>query len=121
MVWFNEAEDSGPVQVLSHESDILLRRMRRQGSDGNSNSSNTILVACDQVARDGLNRLAHEYELTECLDPGWSLRPLELVQERGQTILVFEDPGGELLGRLLDAPLEIGRFLRLAIDISAVV
>ena len=60
-----------------------------------------MLVACDRVAHDGLNRLTHEYELTECLDPAWSLRPLELVQEHGQTILVFKDPGGELLGSLL--------------------
>ncbi|OSI64641.1 hypothetical protein BSZ22_32140 [Bradyrhizobium canariense] len=78
-----------------------------------------MLVACDRAAHDKLSRLCHEFELTECLDSNWALRPLEFVQEHGQTILVFEDPGGELLSRLLDAPLGIETFLRLAIDITA--
>jgi len=33
-------------------------------------------------------------------------------------VLVLEDPGGEPLERLLGAPLETGRFLRLATDIT---
>ena len=47
------------------------------------------------------------------------MRPLELVRDRGQTILVFEDPGGTLLGGLLGMPMEMGRFLRVAIGIAA--
>ena len=47
------------------------------------------------------------------------MRPLELVRDRGRTMLVLEDPGGEPLDRLLGAPLEVGRFLRLAIAIAA--
>ena len=70
-----------------------------------SNTSIAMLVAGDLAAHDSLSRLAHEFELTECLDPDWALRPLEFVQDRGQTFLVFEDPGGELLSRLLDPPL----------------
>ena len=58
-------------------------------------------------------RLAHEYGLKDELDVAWAVRPLELVRERGRTILVLEDPGSEPLGRLLGAPLEPGRFLRL--------
>ncbi|WP_143273269.1 trifunctional serine/threonine-protein kinase/ATP-binding protein/sensor histidine kinase [Bradyrhizobium canariense] len=115
----NEAEDGSAAQILSHEGGILLRRIQRRDADGDSNSSTTMLVACDRAAHDKLSRLCHEFELTECLDPNWALRPLEFVQEHGQTILVFEDPGGELLSRLLDAPLGIETFLRLAIDITA--
>ena len=33
-------------------------------------------------------------------------------------MLVLEDPGGEPLHRLLGAPMEVGRFLRLAIGIA---
>jgi len=44
---------------------------------------------------------------------------LELVRERGQTMLVLKDPGGEPLDRLIGPPLEIGNFLRLAIGLSA--
>ncbi|WOH56845.1 AAA family ATPase [Bradyrhizobium sp. BWC-3-1] len=115
----NEAEDGSAAQILSHEGGILLRRIQCRDADGDSNSSTTMLVACDRAAHDKLSRLCHEFELTECLDSNWALRPLEFVQEHGQTILVFEDPGGELLSRLLDAPLGIETFLRLAIDITA--
>jgi serine/threonine protein kinase len=45
--------------------------------------------------------------------------PLELVRERGRTMLVLEDPGGEPLARLLGAPMEVGSCLRLAIGIVA--
>jgi hypothetical protein len=34
-------------------------------------------------------------------------------------VLVLEDPGGELLDRLLGKPMELGRFLRLAINLAA--
>jgi serine/threonine protein kinase len=34
-------------------------------------------------------------------------------------VLVLEDPGGELLERLLGKPMELGRFLRLAVNLAA--
>jgi serine/threonine protein kinase len=43
------------------------------------------------------------------------VRPLSLVRERGQTVLLLEDPGGEPPERLLGPPLEVGNLLRLAI------
>jgi predicted ATPase len=64
-----------------------------------------------------LERLAHEYRLRDQLDSAWAARPLELVREGGRTLLLLEDPGGEPLAGLLTAPLETGRFLRLAISI----
>ncbi len=66
-----------------------------------------------------LDRLAHEYDLKDELDGAWAARPLELVRERGRAMLVLEDPGGEPLARLLGAPMELGRFLRLAIGVAA--
>jgi hypothetical protein len=52
----------------------------------------------------------------------WAARPLELLRDRGQTVLVLEDhPGGKLLGSLLGAAMEVGRFLRLAIGVAAAV
>ena len=66
-----------------------------------------------------LDRLAHEYGLKDELDGAWAVRPLELVRERGRTMLVLEDPGGEPLERLLGQPMEVGAFLRLAIGIVA--
>jgi serine/threonine protein kinase len=43
----------------------------------------------------------------------------ELVRERGQTILSLNDPGGEPLDRPIGPPMEVGRFLRLAVALSA--
>ena len=34
-------------------------------------------------------------------------------------LLVLEDPGGQLLDRMIGTPFEIGRFLRLAIHMAA--
>ncbi len=43
---------------------------------------------------------------------------LELVRERGRSLLVLEDPGGEPLDRLLGQPMTLESFLRLAIGIA---
>ena len=66
-----------------------------------------------------LDRLAREYALKDELDGPWAVRPLALFRERGRTMLVLEDPASEPLNRQLDAPMEFGRFLRLAIAIAA--
>jgi PAS domain S-box-containing protein len=66
-----------------------------------------------------LDRLAHEYGLKDELDDAWAARPLQLVRDGGQTILMVKDPGGEPLDRLIGPPMEIGKFLRLAVALSA--
>src|SRR5262245_44620088 len=68
----------------------------------------------DHALAQTINRLAHEYELKDCLDAAWALRPVELVRERGRTMLVVEYSGGEPLDHLCVQPMEIGLFLRLA-------
>ena len=65
-----------------------------------------------------LDQLAHEYGLKDELDDAWAARPLQLVREHGQTILTLEDPGGEPLDRLIGPPMEVGKFLRLAVALS---
>ena len=60
----------------------------------------------------------YEYALKDDLDDAWAVRPLELVHERSQTMLLLRDPGGEPLDRLLGSPVEVGRFLRLAVALS---
>ncbi len=64
-----------------------------------------------------LERLLHEYGLRDELESEWAARPLELVHEGGRTFLLLEDAGGEPLSHLLGAPMEMGRFLPLAIGI----
>ena len=55
------------------------------------------------------------------LDDAWALRPLELVRERGQTMLVVDYTGGEPLDRLVRQPMEVGQFLRLAVALSGAI
>ena len=70
-------------------------------------------------ARRCLDRLAHEYGLKDVLDGAWAARPLALERERGGSMLLLEDPGGEPLERLLGAPMAVGSFLPLAVGIVA--
>ncbi|WP_139102674.1 serine/threonine protein kinase, partial [Acinetobacter baumannii] len=62
---------------------------------------------------------AHEFALKDELDSAWAAKPLELLQDHGRTMLVLGDRGGEPLTWLTGAPMEIGSFLRLAIQITA--
>jgi hypothetical protein len=45
--------------------------------------------------------------------------PLELVRERGRIMLTLQSTGGEPLERLIGPPMEIDRFLRLAVSLAA--
>ncbi len=72
----------------------------------------------EHAARESFERLEHEYALRALLDPEWAARPLALVPREGRMSLVLEDPGGEPLDRLLGQPLDVTRFLRIAIPLA---
>ena len=104
------------MQVLCEDGErVFCRRWR----DGGRNAVLAVLPAAEHPTPGSLNRLTHEYGLKDDLDRSWAVRPLELVRERGRTMLLLEDPGGDPLDRILGAPMEVGRFLRLAIGIAA--
>jgi hypothetical protein len=77
-----------------------------------------IAPAAERPSTAVVDRLARHYELKDELDGAWAAQPIELVRERGRTMLVLEDPGGEPLASLIGAPTELERFLRLAIGIA---
>ena len=78
-----------------------------------------VLSGAEHPTLESINRLIREYELKDYLAADWALRPVELVRERGRTMLVVEYTGGEPLDRLIGQPMEVGRFLRLAVALSA--
>lgn len=117
--WFSVAEASGAHQVLWQEDDTDFRRIQHPDTGADTNISTSVLTAVLSSVSGGINRLTHEHDLKEYLDGTWAIRPLELLQEQGRSILVFEDPGGELLSQLVGQPMEVERFLRLAIGIAA--
>lgn len=65
-----------------------------------------------------LERLMHEYELREQLDSEWALRPRDLLSEHGRTLLVVDYQGGAPLDQLTSQPMEVERFLRIAIALT---
>ena len=108
-------------QVLWEDGDRVFCRGWRLGADGNRSTVLAVLPAAEHPAPATLDRLAHEYELKDDLDGAWAARPLELIREGGRTTLVLEDPGGEPLDLRLATPMEVGRFLHLAISIAVAV
>ncbi len=104
------------LQILWDDGERVFYRGRRPDETG----GDFLLArpAAEQPSPASLDRLGHEYRLKDELDSAWAIRPLELVREAGQTVLVLEDPDGEPLSRLLGAPMEIGAFLRHAVRIA---
>ncbi len=116
--WFDAGVDSS-FQILWEDGERILCRRWRDGADGDRNAVLAVLPAAEHPTPGSLNRLTHEYGLKDDLDDAWAVRPLELVGEHGRTMLVLKDPGGEPLHRLLGQPMEVERFLRLAVALSA--
>src|SRR5882757_2484743 len=119
-LWF----DAGPgrsLQVLWRDGDRVFCRGWRDGADAQRNTVLVVFPTAEHPTRDSLNRLAHEYVLKDDLDDAWAVRPLEFLHERGRTMLVLSDPGGQPLDQLLGSPMEVRSFLRLAAAISTAV
>ena len=97
--------DDGPVDVLWQDGERLYRRIWRDVDDGGRREFLVAQPCAEHPTPDTVNRLVREYDLKDYLDHSWALRPVELVRERGQTMLVF-DP---TRARPLDDMIEIGR------------
>src|SRR5271166_3319178 len=110
--------DESP-HVLWEDGERVFCRGQRPGADGEQRAVLIVLTAGERPSPTNLARLAHQYELKDELDGGWAARPLELLRERGRTMLVLEDPGGEPLARLLGEPIETSAFLRVAIGVAS--
>ncbi len=115
------AEGEDDLQVLWEDGERVLCREWCLGADGNRTTVLAVLPAVEHPPPASLDRLAHEYGLKDALDGAWAVRPLALVHEHGRTMLVLEDPGGELLEGLLGAPMAVGLFLRLALGLAEAV
>ena len=113
------ADGDRSFEVLSEDGDRIFCRRQRRSANGDRDTVLVVLPAMEHPPPASLDRLTHEYSLKDELDEVWAVRPLELVRERGLNMLVLEDPGGEPLGQLLGAPLELERFLRVAVGITS--
>ena len=104
------------LEVLWRDADRAFCKLWRDGAE--THAFIPIASGTEHPSLESVNRLTHEHDLQSFLDSSWAVRPLELVRERGQTMLVVDYPGGEPLDRLVRQPMEIGQFLRLAVPLS---
>src|ERR1700730_17140914 len=105
-------------EVLWEDAERVFCRLLGKDGEGHRHAFVPTLAGAEPPTLESINRLAHEYELKDYLEGAWALRPVELVREPGQTMLVVEYAGGEPLDRLIGEPMEIGRFLPLAVALS---
>src|ERR1700690_433319 len=107
----------GSLQVLWEDGERALYRGRRADeAKGAPRSALALRLTAERPRPASVDRLAHEFGLRDHLNSAWAARPLELVRDRDRTMLVFEDPGGDPLDRHLGEPMEVPRFLKLAIS-----
>jgi hypothetical protein len=88
------------LEVLRRDEEFVLYR----GEPANQPGSPSVLLlalASVQPALATLRKIEHEYSLRDELDSAWAVRPVAVSEQRGQTTLVLEDPGGETLDRFL--------------------
>ncbi len=117
-----DGEEEDSFQVLWEDGGhrVFCRGWRLR-ADGHRVAVLAVVPAAEHPPPNTIDRLAHEYGLKDDLDRAWAVRPLELVRERGRTMLVLEDPGGELLEGLLGQPMAVGPFLHCALGLVAAI
>jgi PAS domain S-box-containing protein len=103
------------LETLREDGEFVLSRGRREGD---RSPLLVVAPALAQPAPESLQRLAHAYALREALEPTWAACPLALGHHQGRLTLLLEDPGGEVLERLLGHPLELTQCLRMAIGLA---
>ena len=97
--WLDASDEDGLPEVLWEDGERRFYRIWRSGADGARHAYMAVLPAAEPPTPGSISRLAHEYALKEYIDSPWALRPLELVRERGQTVLVLDCHDGEPLDR----------------------
>ena len=120
-VLFGAGWENDSVEVLWRDSGRAFCKLWRNDTQGEKHAFIPNPAGVEHPTLDSINRLTHEHELKSHLDSAWALRPLELVRERGQTMLVVDYTGGEPLDHLVRQPMEVGQFLRLAVALAGAI
>src|SRR6266478_3275711 len=104
-----------------HGEFVLCRGRPRTGTNPHPPSVLVLMPRSEHPPIESVRMMEHEHSLRAELDAAWAVRPVELTQHDGRTVLVLEDPGGEPLEQLVGTPMEIGQFLCVAIGLAAAV
>jgi serine/threonine protein kinase len=103
-------------ECVREDEEFILYRARASAAE--VPSVLLLTFASIRPRQESLKKIEHEYSLRHDFDTTWAVRPLALSQCNGQKALVLEDPGGEFLHRLIQGPMEIEQFLRVAIGLT---
>ncbi|ACD16093.1 trifunctional serine/threonine-protein kinase/ATP-binding protein/sensor histidine kinase [Paraburkholderia phytofirmans] len=104
------------LEPLHDDGDFSLYRARRP-----RHAVSVLALVATRPASHSLTRLEHEYGLAPLLDSSWAAQPLALYRRREPPMLVLDDDGGEPLYRSLGRPLELTRWLRIAVNLARVI
>ncbi|MER8967238.1 AAA family ATPase [Mesorhizobium sp. M0808] len=115
---FNGSEKDLPLEMLWEDGERVFCRTCYADEGSQQYPRHSAQAGSEPAASRSGDILAHEYGLKDYLDSAWALRPLKLLHKSGRTALTLEFPGGEPLDRALGVPMEVGKFLGLAIATS---
>ena len=104
---------------LWKDGERIFYRRWRESSSGHRHAIFAVFSIADHPTTEFIDRLAHEYSLKDVLDGAWALQPLDLVREQGRTVLTLEYREGKPLDHLIGQPVEVERFLRLAVSLTS--
>src|SRR5262245_52439165 len=109
--------EDGPHDVLWEDGERRYCRAWKEIGGGHREVVIARPAAAHQTAG-AISRFGHEYRLKEHLDHSWALRPLELVGERAQTLLVLEWTPARPLDQTVGPGVPIEVFLQRAIAVA---
>src|SRR5262249_4939828 len=98
---------------------ILYRGLRGTHAEAGPSSILALSPAAEHPASATIRKIEQEFSFKDELSPAWAVRPIALTQRQSRPMLLFEDPGGEPLDRVLPRRLELKEFLRCGIAVTA--
>ena len=108
------------LEALRQDGEFILYRGLRTTRAATGPESVLVLSPLlEHPAPATIKKIEHEFSLKDELDTAWAIRPVALTEQQSRTMLLFEDPDGEPLDRLIEAPMELQQFLRCAIALTA--
>jgi PAS domain S-box-containing protein len=109
------------LEILRKDEEFILYRGRHGGRQRTVRRSILLLApSSPRPSPARLKEIEHEYSLSSELDKEWAVHPLAVSHDGGRIMLVLEDPGGVPLDRLIREPMELGQFLRIAVQLADV-
>jgi PAS domain S-box-containing protein len=106
-------------EIVKSDTELALWRGHRK-KDGNAIFA--VVPTHKQPSTECVERLSHEYQLRGSFAEDWAICPTEFIHE-GQTMLVLNNPGGELLSNLIKpgSGMDPLQFIRIGLSLSSAV